>query len=97
MARIETRPADVVAMGARVAALAAGMRGDERAVGDGPVDGPPRTVAALARFATAYGDTVRNLGDDVVALGRLTQVAGANYERVEACAARRFAPEARGG
>lgn len=89
VATIQTDPSAVVAMGGRVAGLAAGLRGGAAAVGRGAVDGPPRTAAALASFARAYAQTVANLHDDVVALGRLTQVAGANYERVEAAAAAR--------
>ena len=97
MASFETRPADVVAMGGRVAALAAGLDGDAAAVGRDRLDGPPRTAAALARFADAYRTSVANLRDDVVALGRLTQVAGSNYERVEAAATRRLSRRGRGG
>ncbi|HET7488111.1 MAG TPA: hypothetical protein VFJ85_09290 [Acidimicrobiales bacterium] len=88
MVTCEANPTDIVAMGGRIANAAGPLGGQGDAVAHATPEAPPATARALEHFAKAYGQTVHNLAVDVIALGRLTQVAGTNYERVEQAAAR---------
>jgi hypothetical protein len=71
----------IVSMAGDVDDVVAGVAGIPN-VGD-----PPHTAAALVDFTKAYRQTTERLQADVVALGRLTQAAGAEYAAVEAAAA----------
>jgi hypothetical protein len=78
----------IMTLGGDIVGMAARVDGAARDVGGTPcLAGPPETAAALARFARAYGRSTDRLRDDVVALGRLTQAAAAEYDAVETAAA----------
>ena len=98
MDRITTDPAAVNALGGRIASSADALDPAVDAVNSCiAIDGPPQTAAAVAAATPALSRSVNHLRDDVVALGRLTEVAGASYERVEAAAAALFVAERGGG
>jgi hypothetical protein len=87
MATYSTDTTAVVDLGGDIVAMAGDV--DEAATkvaGISDLADPPDTVAALAGFAKAYGQTTSRLHDDVIALGRLTQAAGAEYDAVETAA-----------
>jgi hypothetical protein len=91
MVTYATDTAAVVALGSDIVAMADGVGGAAAAVGATPsLDGPCGTAGALAAFAEAYGQTAERLRTDVVALGRLTQAVGAEYDAVEASAIRLY-------
>ena len=89
MVTISTCPSFVVDLGGQIAAKVTGLDDVVADVAGAPdVGDPPQTAGALVDFLTAYKQTVKRLRDDVVALGRLTQAAGAEYDAVEAAATR---------
>jgi hypothetical protein len=97
MVTFATEPAAVRGLGSDIVAMASDVDRATAAVGalgalgaTASLDGPPRTAAALADFAEAYGQTTERLRDDVVALGRLTQAVGAEYDAVETAAFRLY-------
>jgi hypothetical protein len=88
MVTFRTDTGAVIGLGGDIVAKAASVDGAAGQVAGTPcLAGPPETAAALADFAHAYGQTTQRLHDDVVALGRLTQATGAEYDAVEAAAA----------
>jgi hypothetical protein len=87
MTTYSTDTGRVMALGTSIVTMAGGVDGAASDVAGTPcLAGPPETAAALAAFAQAYGQTTSRLHDDVVALGRLTQAAAAEYDAVEAAA-----------
>lgn len=88
MVTFRTDTSAVVDLGGEVVTMAADV---DQAAGDVAgipcLAGPPATAAALRELAQAYGQTTQRLHDDVVALGLLTQAAGAAYAEVETAAA----------
>jgi hypothetical protein len=77
----------IVGLGGDIVTMAGDVDKAAAAVSGTPcLAGPPDTSTALADFAKAYGQTTDRLRDDVIALGRLTQAAGAEYDAVETAA-----------
>lgn len=94
MRYIRTDTAGVIGLGTDIVGMAGGVDGATAAVGaPHGVEDPPATASALAELMTAYRRSTQRLRDDVVALGRLTQAAGAEYDAVESAAARLHAAE----